>query len=454
MKNNKSIIFVVSFFLITVIAIISCNSNIDTPDSTVSKIEYEMSKLVNVAELDALLTRGDDNIVDWQLSKEFAELWLEEGIANGEYPNDSELWEVPIAVYSSDGSIKYYEFRIINGGETVGAIVGAATKNYGCPIVYEGLKVGYADEITELYNNGKLTSEQLPRIVDDGYPRVVAGVINETKGAVNSFTGFLDLKTGETLSEDEINKLLNYYQVKENNPEIVADLSDQKMQAAIDDYESTGEAFWDMAVANKGHIADFAVRGTAKNEPSNIKSGLRLYWDYVNKQHGYVSSIVNYDACGAVAEGFVLDYLSGNGLANDSWKNIRDTSTKKSILYNRLEIFPVFGNENIGEATWPWKLGNAIKEYSNYKTSLSICVVPEKAIDNGLPGISLRVFNTHGGGFNHYRPVIAYKKPGWWIFKWHEMKVLDLIDCYDTREGSWETYHPLNHFLMYNVVKK
>ena len=82
---------------------------------------------------------------------------------------------------------------------------------------------------------------------------------------------------------------------------------------------------------------------------------------------------------------------------------------------------------------------------------MSACICPERAIDSGLPGISLRIF---GKGFSHYRPVIGYKKPGWWIFKWWQIKILDLVDCTNPRNGSWETYIPIYHFSTYNVLKK
>ena len=68
--------------------------------------------------------------------------------------------------------------------------------------------------------------------------------------------------------------------------------------------------------------------------------------------------------------------------------------------------------------------------------------------------ICFRIFNIHGGGFNHYRPIIAYKETGWGPFFWYEMHVLDLVDCFDSKEGSWETYHPINHFSMYKVLEK
>ena len=134
-------------------------------------------------------------------------------------------------------------------------------------------------------------------------------------------------------------------------------------------------------------------------------------------------------------------------------------SEKKSFIYDKLGTFKVkpitdllgkFSEYEDQEATWPWNIGNAIKEYSNYKV-LTDDSWFAKSIDKGLPGIRLRV---GGYGFAHYRPVIAYRKPGWWIFHWYEMKVIDLVDCEDFKEGSWETFVPYKHFSNGNVIKK
>ena len=152
-------------------------------------------------ELNSYSSRGDDNIVDWQLSREFAELWLEDGIADGEYPSDASLWEIPIAIYNSDGDIKYYEFRVVSDGEVVGYITGTATKDYSCPIVFEGKSSGIYDELTELYNSGKLDSDNIPRLVDDDYPSIKVGVTNETRGDAVNFNSYLSLD-GEEVNED------------------------------------------------------------------------------------------------------------------------------------------------------------------------------------------------------------------------------------------------------------
>ena len=447
---------------------LSCEQNVNTDQSSVG-YEWEMETLTSESELNLLLSKGDENIVDWQLSKEFAELWLIYGQESGEYPSTAELLPIPIAVYSSDGAIRYYEFRIIDNGELIGSIVGAATKDYGCPIVFEGKSSGYSADLKKLYDDGKLTNEDLPRLVDDGYPSVVIGRTTLTKGVSGDFNEYINLESGETVPKGGIKEIVSYDEAKENYPKLFEGLDAEdiaKMEAEIAKYNKEASMFWDVAEASKGNVLAGISRGTAKNYETSLENyynnvdgykGSRMYNYWVSfygvNYREKTCSIKNYGACGAVAEGFVLDYLSANGLIERNWDKLTYTK-KREILYDKLGVFPVFGDSSVGEATWPHKLGSAISEYSNYKVRLSPCICPEKAIEQGLPGISLRMFNARNGGFMHYRPVIAYKKPGWFVFKWWQVKVLDLVDCTDRLNGSWETYIPINMLSTYNVLPK
>lgn len=97
-KKNK----ILKLVILCIIGLVFYSCNVETDnDVAYDKLNYEMSKLSSQVELDSLITRGDDNIVDWQLSREFAELWLQESIDAGEYPNDSSLWKIPVAIYDS-----------------------------------------------------------------------------------------------------------------------------------------------------------------------------------------------------------------------------------------------------------------------------------------------------------------------------------------------------------------
>lgn len=436
----------------------SCSSDASKNENEIGKttVDWEMSKLTSEAELDLYSTRGDDNIVDWQLSKEFAELWLQDSIDEGEYTEDSELWNIPVAVYDTSGNIKYYEFRVVSKNQVMGIIVGAAEKSYGSPIVYESFCDGYADEITELYNSGKLSENELPRIVDDGYPNVVFGVINETKGSSIDFEEYLTTD-GETILADDITSVLSYDEITEEYPEYISEeFDDEKMQALIQSYEEDGEAFWKAAVENKGHIADFATRGKSKSERTELDKNRIKNTLVKNKKDLY--QIYNYEACGPVSAGFFLDYLQCNNIQSLPNWSLLSRAEKKSALYSSMktgdsllsDVVSLCGQDG-GSVTLPKNIGNAISKYSNYKVSLSPYSYPKKSINNNLPGISLRVF---GKGGCHYRPVIGYKLKGWWIFSWPSIKILDLVDCSDKTNGSWETYRPVYHFCDWNIVKK
>lgn len=80
------------------------------------------------------------------------------------------------------------------------------------------------------------------------------------------------------------------------------------MQALINDYEKNAEVFWQMAVEKKGHIADFATRGKAKSERTELDRNCIV--NTLEKDiYGNLLHIFNYKACGPVAAGFVLDYI-------------------------------------------------------------------------------------------------------------------------------------------------
>ena len=446
----------VGFACIGLCALFSCSADIGENAGAISKVEYEMGRLASVAELDAIATRGDDSIVDWQLSREFAELRLESSISAGEYPADAELWEIPIAIYDAEGNIEFYEFRVVSKGKVIAYITGTATKKYNCPILYQSLCDGCADEIAELYDSGRLSADELPRKVDNGYPRYVFGVMQETRGAAGGFDSFVNPKTGNEIEKDDITYVASYEELIEKYPELFsAEIDDEKMRALIAADNENGRKFWQMAVANKGHIADFATRGGSKRtalEEKNIEKAI-----LVMEKEGY-SHMTDYGACGPVAAGFVLDYLQANYSVHPSWKKLTTKQDKRKALYDKMNTggnwiagIVDFIGEDGDSVTLPSDIGKAISHYSDYEVSLSGYAYPKSAINDNLPGISLRTF---GEGGMHYRVVVAYDQDGWWAFSWPYMKILDLVDCADRQWGSWEAYIPVQHLLCWNVSRK
>lgn len=309
----------------------------------------------------------------------------------------------------------------------------------------------YADNIADLYYSGKLNENELPRIVDNGYPNVVFGVINEDNVENINFEYFMNPKSGDYVLTEEIDTIANYEELKKLFPELFEEgLDRRKIEELIANYKKEGEKFWELAVANKGHICDFAVRGSSKRTELDTK--------YVKKVTDRNSKhIANYGACGPTADGFVLDYLQYNFSVKNTWSS-KSYYEKASALYKSLktgdnwiaDIVNWVGQDG-GSVTLPHNIGNAVSEYSDYKASLSVYNYPKTAIENNLPGISLRTF---GNGGMHYRPVIAYKNNGWGPFSWPSFKILDLVDCTDKEKGTWETYIPVHHLMNWNIVKK
>ena len=250
---------------------------------------------------------------------------------------------------------------------------------------------------------------------------------------------------------------MSYDEIKEKYPEFFSeDFDTEKMQAFIEDYKKNGEEFWKIAVENKGRIADFAVRGSKKSERTEIDTARLLntrkyiFEHNYNRQGTWNYGLYNNGPCGAVAAGFVLDFISANGIQNLSkWNSLsfdeRIENLKEQMKIGTL-LYGAFKYE-----TLPQNLGNSVEIYSNYKVVSTSTTYPKSSINNNMPGISLRIF---GEGFAHYRPVIGYKVDGWWIFSWPSMKILDLVDASDKTNGSWETYVPIKNFECFNIERK
>ena len=103
--------------------------------SNAMKKEFDL--LCSESELNILSSRSietTEGIVDWTLAKEFAELTLQSFIQDGEFSENAYLWKYPLCIYSEDGSIRYYEFRVLENEQIVAAIACNAQEKYGPPV--------------------------------------------------------------------------------------------------------------------------------------------------------------------------------------------------------------------------------------------------------------------------------------------------------------------------------
>ena len=419
--------------------------------TTSSTIEKEFELLSSETELNALLTRGNEGIVDWELSREIAQMQLDSFIEDGDYPETSELWELPIGIYNQNGEIRFYEFRVINDSETIAAITINAQENLGGPIAYVFSMKGYFDTLMELYNNGALSENEIPRIVDDVYPNYAIAASQITKNGNISFEKLISPENGEAVKE--LNTLMTTEEFIKENPDVFTEEEKSEKLEEISNYRQETADFWKSAKENKGNLGNMVFRGGSKKQRKEVDSrkiqnAIDKCAEITKKRNSKsYSRPVGYGACGATASGFILDYFDANFENVPNWNKIKSYDERIDALRSALSI------RDNSSITWPWNLTGAVSKYSNYKIE-SCSFWPKASINNDIPGINLRAlkftsWDDFKGGF-HYRNVIAYKEEGWWIFKWKYIKILDGNNC----ENGWEAYNPFWHVSSYNVVRK
>ncbi len=431
----------------------SCSEHQETKNSTTSNgsIEKEFELLSSEAELNALLTRGSEGIVDWELSKEIAQMQLDSFIEDGEYPETSELWKLPIGIYNQDGEIRYYEFRVINDGEVIATVTINAQESLGGPIAYVFSMKGYFDSLMDLYNSGALSEDEIPRIIDNVYPNYAVAASQVTRSGSITFEKLISPGNGEEVQE--LNSLISTEEFINENPDVFTEEEKSEKLEEISNYREETEYFWKAAKENKGNLGNMVFRGGSKKQrkevdSKNIQAAIDNCAKITKKRNSKsYSRPVGYGACLATASGFILDYFDANFENVPNWNKIKSHGERVDALRDALSI------RDNSSITWPWNLTGAVSRYSNYKIK-SCSFWPKTSINNNIPGINLRALKFTSwddlkGGF-HYRNVIAYKEEGWWIFKWKYIKILDGNNC----ENGWEAYNPFWHVSSYDVVKK
>ena len=451
-------------------AISSCKSHVEEAEESVDdtpvmveleSMHDEISLLTNRGELD-LLHESNEDIVDWELSREFANFTLASFMSTGEFPADSSIWDLPVAIYDSDGEIKYYEYRVTSQGETVGAITCNANENNGAPIAFIIHTEGYADEIENLYKQGKFTRRNVPRLIDNGYPNVVLARANVRGDGSIQFDTSFDLQTGDNV--EKIEKQVDFEEYIKEFPNQMSESQINEVRAAIKKYQDEMADMWAEAKKNKGNIIQKGWGGSSSSSSGTTSVDQQkpnaMTESEFNSKYGTTYNHwygMNYYACGGSAAGYILDTLALKALGNVSDKWLHMSNVYKYPDYEQSEcvmrLIDVMNMEDevLGISvepswiTWPSNIGNAINKYSDYDVSY-VCGIPKKSVDAGVPGLSLRI----GGKGFHYRNVVAYESRGWWIFKWDYELIKDLNGI----DGGWEAWNPLYHWMSWNVVHK
>lgn len=408
---------------------------------------WELAALTSEDDLNVLLARSDEGIVDWQLSREFAEMALGEFIAEGDYPPESELWDIPIAIYDDEGEVRYYEFRIVDGEQTLGAITGNAREDRGAPVSHVFDMDGYADELNALYASGALSANDIPRIVDNDYPSYAVASVAVTRSGNVNLKEIVDPSTGERLEELDVP-----LDLEESIAAYPDTFSPEEVEAArdgLENYKAEMSELWKAAKANKGSLHNFVFRGKPSRPRTSVDSGriAKANKYAYSKQYPRSSGAykVSYGWCGPTSIGFVLDFIDANGIQSLSkWRN-----TSYNARRSKLESLMRVNNWPVG-ATMPWHLAYGLRYFSSYTTALSLGVVPKRSIHNNMPGISLRWIRA-GSPVPHWRNVVAYQKRGWWIFTWTYIRI---HDGNGTDHGAWEAWNPFYHSFTFDVVRR
>ena len=469
MKKNKVFLCLSLLFLVS--SLVSCSmvlfssylkTSIDNRNEMKHNVSVELAneldELSSIDEVRNFYNLNIANNVDPSISYEFAQLWLDEAVKRGEYSSESILIEKPIPIYSPNGKIKYYEFIISEYGKSVGYITGTATKDIAVPILFDSKFSGHSADLNKLRDR-ILNENALIRLVDNGYPSVVFGLCSDIDFPDIKFIKFYGTEYLDEMPINSIKHVCNYEEIREILPKLITDSFSQVQAKSITEEDRLNiSTFWEAAEGNRGKIH---LKANTTLEPKfNLSSRNEIDYNNIKKTMLLTNNsnhIANYGACGPVCEGFILDYLQANMRVYTSWSDLR-LSEKMNTLYDKLYTGRSYAKDAIdfvgqdGDSlTLPNDMGNAIKEHSEYKLKLNFSTYPKTSINNNLPGISLRTLSDGG---MHYRNVIAYKTNGWGPFVWPSIKILDLVDSKNLKEGSWETFVPIYHLLNWNVVKK
>lgn len=297
--------------------------NATRQQDTDTSLNREMELLASEHDLNAMLSRGAEGIVDWQLSREFAQLALEDFISAGDFPASATLWEIPIAIYDAEGTVRYYEFRVMDGERVVAAIAGNAREDLGVPIARVFPMDGYMDELSQLYLTGALGEDDIPRIVDDDYPSHAVASVSVSRGGSVEFQQVLDPATGEDAGE--LARVLTAEEMLEQHPQLAGQLDTAAMEAELAAWREETAQLWAMAKANKGSLGGMAFRGRSRSEPrKSVDQGM------IDR-----AGTTSYNYCGPTSAGFLLDFIHENGLQNlETWNNLSWSSRVNTLESN------------------------------------------------------------------------------------------------------------------------
>lgn len=362
---------IVIMMVMVVFAFTSCSAEMN------GNIE-SIRESVDTAALDAYASRNPGNGTDWRVMRKLALAEYTEVSELLDFGDGLVIEDLPHPVLALDGSVAYWEFRLMRGDECRGFISCVGDKRLGEPIAY-------ISPIIREY--GMFTADSDPLYAGSGYPATLLS--SEEKNLAGSVTDYDEME----LTEEQLAEIV----------------SEQKRIASI----------WSEIDSYKEDILDT----TDIEILSETKSATRVSgkgWDilyaepYASSWY-FVSTNTNYDnpytGCGIEALGVLLGgYNKAHGVGHEGdFTYISGRRQELCNIWPELQQLADAGLKTKG-ATWYFEMTSALEKASQGRLTLDLNLIHSfqnvwDAIESsGLPVISLRT--------GRYIPFIQWD-PAW-----------------------------------------
>lgn len=364
----------------------------------------------------------NSEFVDWKISRIFAVI-EKESIKMNECWSNASVSTQPIIIYDNNLIPKYYEFRILKDGNSIGAITCNARKIAGEPI---GFVLDFAPKYE--VKGGKKSGQVDEYVVDSGYPSKTAivckskkdtdGLAEESVEFEVSVVEFLDNADTEVLAklgittEEMKQELLRNALVKQQQY--------SEMWRAIESNRSLILATTDQ------EIAEMYSKNSRKSVSSRgdwTSTFFAVPWynkkDWVNPG-GW---------CGPSCLAFIS--IGADCFPGVTWLPVNDFRTMYAV---RISF-----EKEVGEGPRIWEeLAPALEKFTPYKLDLG--QIGAKLHDWGKVNTKMREYNT---------PAISLrtwaKRNGIWTWEWHYRVIIGTQQVH----REW-----MEQFLWWKILKQ
>jgi hypothetical protein len=432
MKRSSKILCVL-LAVITALIILGCGF-FDKPDVSENGAVNNSTPYAEISQL-TQLAEVEGN-VNWKIARFFA-LESLENFREANKWSGAVLSERPLIIYRASTEVpRYYEFRVIRGGEEIGAIACVVEKTEGDAVQYV---LPFATEIST--ENARSINANQGKLIDAGYPNTVRVRTSSNGRSVDPGTGievqddyFTDINVQEFLEQLNTEEL-------EALGITTQELYDRYIALAQAEKERV-QTFWEKVYEVKDNILNLSEEEILEAFSADARSARATL---VSENQWILSSWLNKVSwtqpegkkwCGPVAMYFVTLGLGQNSGYAGFPSSSTDT-TKINSMYKAFENKIGTGARTFAD------MDNALRSLTNYGLhspwlpSLHLWSYIHSSITAGLPTISLRSGKTLFGEW-HYRTVIGtcrqeYKQ-GYKFLWW-----------------SWYDYYNTDWYMMWDV---